>query len=40
MEIKPLHADTALIPAQDALSIKKEGWLSPTGVDSWAEGVS
>ena len=40
MEIKPLHADTALIPAQGALSIEKEGWLPPTGVASWAEGIS
>lgn len=30
MEIKPLHLGTTLIPAQGALSIKKEGWLHPT----------
>jgi len=40
MEMKPLHADTALIPAQRALCIKKEGWLHPTGADGWTEGIA
>lgn len=40
MEIKRFHADTALIPAQGALSIKKEGWLHPIGEDSWTEGIA
>ena len=39
-EIKPLRVDRALIPAHGALSIKKEGWLHPTGADSWTEGIS
>lgn len=40
MEMKPLHEDTALIPAQGALSIKKEWWLHSTGEDSWTEGIA
>lgn len=40
MEMKPFHEDTALIPAQGALSIKKEGWLHPTGEDSLDRGYS
>lgn len=40
MEIKPLHADTALIPAQGALGMKKEGRLRPSRADGWAVAIA
>lgn len=40
MAIKPLHADTALIPAQGARGMKKEGWPRPTSANSWTVAIA